>query len=98
MFQPAIELTKTGDELSKIGDMVDYRIGLANNSSDGHPGSDVHDHGPDGGGGRDVHDPSGRYRRDPVTDFVIPEGATDPFVNTATVACSPVGFPNIYTD
>ena len=33
LFQPAIELTKTGDANSKIGDKVDYAITLANNSS-----------------------------------------------------------------
>ena len=33
-----------------------------------------------------------------VTDFVIPAGASDPYVNTASVTCSPAGFPNIYND
>ncbi|HEY3413638.1 MAG TPA: hypothetical protein VGM51_11380, partial [Armatimonadota bacterium] len=33
LFQPAIALTKTGPDLSKIGDTVDYVITLENNSS-----------------------------------------------------------------
>ena len=33
-----------------------------------------------------------------MTDFVIPAGASDPYVNTASVTCSPAGFPNIYND
>ena len=33
LFQPAINLMKTGDALSKIGDPVDYVITLENNSS-----------------------------------------------------------------
>jgi uncharacterized repeat protein (TIGR01451 family) len=33
LFQPAIAVDKTGDELSKVGDEVDYTITLSNNSS-----------------------------------------------------------------
>ena len=33
LFQPAIDVTKTGDPLSKIGDTVNYTITVFNNSS-----------------------------------------------------------------
>ncbi|MFM9134185.1 MAG: hypothetical protein ACKOT0_01905 [bacterium] len=36
-FQPEISLTKTGDELSKVGDDVHYDIGIANVSETGAP-------------------------------------------------------------
>ena len=33
-----------------------------------------------------------------VNGFVIPADASDPYSNTASVSCSPVGFPNVYDD
>ncbi|MHB1453539.1 MAG: DUF7507 domain-containing protein, partial [Saccharofermentanales bacterium] len=37
LFQPAIDVVKTGDALSKIGDLVDYTITVSNNSSSDTP-------------------------------------------------------------
>lgn len=37
LFQPAIDVAKTGDELSKVGDEVEYLITLSNNSSEDTP-------------------------------------------------------------
>jgi uncharacterized repeat protein (TIGR01451 family) len=37
LFQPSITLTKTGDDLSKVGDDVDYTITLTNTSSSDTP-------------------------------------------------------------
>jgi hypothetical protein len=91
-------LTKTGDELSKIGDMVDYRIELANNSSEDTPHLTCTILDPMVGVDATISGiPSGDTVAIPVKDFVIPVGASDPLVNTATVSCSPDGFPNIYT-
>ena len=41
LFQPAIELAKTGDALSKIGDPTDYTITLTNNSSEDTPDLEI---------------------------------------------------------
>ena len=45
LFQPSIMLLKTGDELSKIGDPVDYVITLVNTSSVRHAGPELHGDG-----------------------------------------------------
>jgi uncharacterized repeat protein (TIGR01451 family) len=99
LFQPSIELAKTGDDLSKIGDTVDYTITLTNTSSADTPDLtctitdtlvDV-DETFSIGSGDDPHVIN-------VSGFTIPEDADDPFVNTAYVMCSPAGFPNVYRD
>jgi uncharacterized repeat protein (TIGR01451 family) len=99
LFQPSIELAKTGDDLSKIGDTVDYTITLTNTSSADTPDltCTITDTLVDVdvtfsiGSGDDPHVIN-------VSGFTIPEDADDPFVNTAYVMCSPAGFPNVYRD
>ena len=98
LFQPAIELTKTGDALSKIGDKVDYVITLENNSSADTPNLNCTVTDTPLGVDEDFSLASGLDKVINVTDFVIPAGASDPYVNTASVTCSPAGFPNIYND
>ncbi|MFU8827357.1 MAG: hypothetical protein ACNA70_07680 [Brevefilum sp.] len=96
LFQPAIALTKTGDELSKIGDLVDYTITLYNNSSMDTPNLECTVTDPLVGVNESFTIASGAEPKViTVTDFEIPVGASDPFVNIASASCSPVGFPNI---
>ena len=99
LFQPSINLTKTGDALSKIGDTVDYAITLFNTSSADTPDltCTVTDALLDLDETFTIAAGAPGYVIS-VVDFVIPAGAADPFVNTASVTCSPAGFPNIYTD
>ncbi len=98
MFQPAINLTKTGDALSKIGDTVDYVITLENNSSADTPDLTCTVTDALVGVDETFTVAAGADHTINVNDFVIPAGAVDPFVNTASVTCSPAGFPNVYTD
>ncbi len=97
LFQPAMELTKAGDALSKIGDKVSYLITLANKSSADTPnlGCTVTDAML--GVSETFSLAPGASHPIEVKDFVIPVGAADPFVNTATATCSPAGFPNVLT-
>ena len=96
LFQPAIALTKTGDALSKIGDKVDYVITLENNSSSDTPDLECTITDPILGVDESITLPPGADHVIEVNDFVIPQGASDPFVNTASAICSPIGFPNVY--
>ncbi|MRR30160.1 hypothetical protein EG834_07535, partial [bacterium] len=98
LFQPSIELTKTGDTLSKIGDSVDYVITLENNSSADTPDLSCTVTDSTVGVNESFSVVSGADHVINVNDFVIPAGASDPFVNTASVTCSPAGFPNTLTD
>jgi uncharacterized repeat protein (TIGR01451 family) len=96
LFQPSITFDKTGDALSKVGDEVTYTLTLNNTSSADSPklnctitdellGLDT-DVSLVAGGSTTITKP-----------FIIPAGADDPFVNTASVTCSPDGFPNVLT-
>ncbi len=90
-YWPQIELTKTGDTLSKIGDGVTYTIKLENST-------------PTGAGLRDlsctISDPTIGFNKtltlasgasdSSTKSFTIPAGASDPFLNTASVTCKPV--------
>ncbi|WP_341502588.1 hypothetical protein [Gallaecimonas sp. GXIMD4217] len=93
LFQPAIAVDKTGDDLSKVGDEVDYSITLSNNSSADTP---------------DLHCVATDSLLGVVFDDVLPLGDTvltpsrtvqagdpDPLVNTVDLSCSPAGFPNV---
>jgi uncharacterized repeat protein (TIGR01451 family) len=96
LFQPSITLVKTGPPLSKIGDLVDYTITLTNTSSADTPNLECTVTDALVGVNRNVTLASGASDVINVIGFVIPPGAADPFVNTATAVCSPVGFPNTY--
>ncbi len=97
LFQPAIEITKTGDELSKIGDNVTYTIRVTNNSSADTPDMACSVSDPAIGFTGSATLSSGAWA-EWVIPFTIPADTADPFINTATVTASPKGFPNVYTD
>ena len=98
LFQPAINLTKTGDALSKIGDPVDYVITLENNSSADTPVLTCTVTDALIGVDETFTIASGLDEVINVNGFIIPASAADPFINTASVDCSPAGFPNVYED
>ncbi len=94
LFQPSITMTKTGTELSKVGDPASWVITLNNTSSDDTPplectitdamlGFDV-----------DVTLASGESHVLRRGLLAIPADAPDPMENTASASCSPVGFDN----
>ncbi|MHB1455195.1 MAG: hypothetical protein ACYCYM_14755, partial [Saccharofermentanales bacterium] len=99
LFQPAIDVVKTGDALSKIGDTVDYTITVSNNSSSDTPAMyfDIVD-ALIGVNEQDVAIANGASYIIHKNGFVIPEGAADPFVNTVSVHATVAGFPNTYDD
>ena len=96
LFGPSISFTKTGDDLSKIGDLVDYTITLDNTSDSDAPDLECTITDAILNIDEDVtlawDDPAHVIN---VNGFEIPEGASDPFVNTAYVSCSVVDFPNV---
>lgn len=98
LFQPSVTIDKTGTELSKVTDDVDYVITVNNTSSDDSPDlvCDITDSllGTLATGVNLVS--GGEYVINASRTVV--EGDPDPLVNTATVTCSPVGFPNELTD
>ncbi|WP_341502586.1 hypothetical protein [Gallaecimonas sp. GXIMD4217] len=93
LFQPAIAVDKTGDDLSKVGDDVDYSITLSNNSSADTP--DLHCVATDSLLGVVFDDvlPLGDTVLTP--SYTVQAGDPDPLVNTVTLTCSPDGFPNV---
>ncbi|MEN8170815.1 MAG: hypothetical protein ABFS08_11390 [Pseudomonadota bacterium] len=97
LFQPSITLAKSGDELSKIGDGVDYNITLNNTSSADTPDMVCSITDSTIGFSKTTTLASGASDINTVTGHIIPAEATDPYNNTAGVACSPVGFPNVLT-
>ena len=90
-YWPQIELTKTGDTLSKIGDDVTYTIKLENNTPTdaGLRALSCSISDPTIGFSKSVMLASGASDTSTKT-FTIPSGAADPFVNTASVTCSPL--------
>ncbi len=96
LFQPSVTIDKTGDTLSKIGDDVVYTITVNNTSSADTPNLVCTVSDPTIGFTRAVTLASGASDVSTVP-FTIPAGAADPFLNTATVTCSPTGFPNVLT-
>ena len=92
LFQVLLAIDKTGDDLSKVGDTVDYTITVTNNSPVDAPALNC-----------TVTD---TVLGDLFND-VLPLGSTvltpsrvvvatdpDPLPNTATVSCTAAGFPN----
>lgn len=100
-YMPQIELTKTGDALSKIGDAVNYTITLANNTPTGLGLRDLSCTISDATVGspfpKTVTLASGASDTTNKT-FTIPTTATDPFVNNASVTCSPLASTFAVTD
>jgi uncharacterized repeat protein (TIGR01451 family) len=93
LFQPAIDIDKTGDTLSKVGDTIEYTITLTNDSSADTP--DMVCTAEDTLNGTIFDDvlPLG----DTVlnTYYEVQESDPDPLENTVTLTCSPDGFPNV---
>jgi len=97
LFQPAIDVDKTGDTLSKVGDDVNYTITLSNDSSADTPALTCT--------ATDtllgvVFGPAVLAPGDTViNDSRTVEAADpDPLENTVNVTCSVAGFSNVLTD
>ena len=98
LFQPSITFDKTADtELSKVDDVVNYTLTLNNTSSADTP--DLVCTITDAAARREQagHPGVRCRRRDQQVRLHGPAGAADPLVNTASVSCSPTGFPNVLT-
>ena len=98
LFTPSIAVTKDGDDLSKVGDDVDYTFTLSNNSSANTPAltctatDDVLG---------DVWGPAVLPSGDTVVNqtYSVPAGATGSITNTVTLSCAlPSGFTNTIAD
>jgi uncharacterized repeat protein (TIGR01451 family) len=94
LFQPAVDVDKTGDTLSKVGDEVDYTITLSNNSSADTPALTCT--ASDSLLGT-VFGPAALPLGDTVLtpSRTVLAGDPDPLLNTVTLTCSPAGFPNV---
>lgn len=97
LFQPSIELSKTGDALSKVGDEVNYSITLKNTSSDDSPDLECTISDPMLGVDEQV---TLGFEGEKVINkaYTVLEVDDDPLPNTATASCSPVGFENVLPD
>jgi uncharacterized repeat protein (TIGR01451 family) len=95
LIQPAIDFDKSVDaDLSKVGDTVNYTLTLTNTSSADTPNLECTIVDSALGIDKDVTLASGA--EDVTTKaYTIQAGDDDPFLNTASVTCSPDGFPNI---
>ncbi len=109
LFQPDVTVTKTGDELSKIGDMVDYDFTVENTGSADSPDlilDIITDNKIDDaallaalqGAGCDTLVAGAGTCAFSINDFTIPGGASDPFENTVEVHYHPDGFTNDIDD
>ena len=94
LFQPNVTLSKTGDEISKVGDTINYIINVTNTSSDGTPDMDCNLTDPLTSLDVNFTLASGAWNVT-NTQYVVQGNDTDPLLNTASVSCSPDGFPNI---
>jgi len=97
LFQPSITIDKTGDTLSKVGDDVDYTITVTNTSSADSPDLNCTIEDPLLGISEPVTLASGANHVINATR-TVQAGDPDPLVNTASVTCSPQGFPNVLSD
>jgi hypothetical protein len=90
-YWPQIKLTKTGDALSKIGDGVTYTIKLDNNTPTDAGLRALSCTITDAkiGFSKAITLASGASGTS-TKAFTIPAGASDPFLNTASVTCKPV--------
>ncbi len=97
LFQPSITIDKTGDTLSKVGDVVNYTITVTNTSSADSPnlvGAVVDTM-------LGINQAVDMAPGDVVVindTYTVLVGDPDPLLNTATVTTSPVGFPNVISD
>jgi hypothetical protein len=99
LFQPSITFDKTGDTYSKTGDDVSYTITLNNTSSADTPDLECTITDPLLELNKQVTLASGANDVTNATHTVTEgEGIGDTLDNTASVSCSPVGFPNVLGD
>src|SRR5262249_18050908 len=99
LFQPAIDVTKTGDALSKIGDKVNYTITVFNNSSADTPTrSDERRVGKQGSTQQNAGLANDATYGINVNDVVVATNARAPIGNPVTVHATVAGFPNTYDD
>jgi Domain of unknown function DUF11 len=96
LFQPSITFDKTGDALSKVGDDIHYTLTLNNTSSADSPDLECTIADAMLGIDKDVTLASGASNVTNAT-YTVQPGDGDPLLNTASVTCSPKGFPNILT-
>jgi uncharacterized repeat protein (TIGR01451 family) len=96
LFQPSVTIDKTGDALSKVGDDVNYTIVVHNTSSADTPNLACTVTDPMLGINKSVTLASGAADTTNAT-YTVPLSSTDPLLNTASVSCSPTGFPNVLT-
>jgi uncharacterized repeat protein (TIGR01451 family) len=97
LFQPSITFDKSGDDLSKVGDDVDYTLTLNNTSSGDTPDLVCTITDAMLGINKSVTLASGASDVTNAT-YTVQEGDSDPLENTASVSCSPDGFPNVLND
>ena len=102
LFQPSVDVTKTGPDLSKAGDVATYTVTIKNTSSNDSPnltGLNFQDSVVS-----NVTPPSTCDELAPGEecsfsyDYTVLDTDPDPLVNIATVHYNPVGFPNDITD
>ncbi|PLX42906.1 MAG: hypothetical protein C0608_01085, partial [Deltaproteobacteria bacterium] len=93
LFQPAIGVDKTGDDLSKVGDPINYTITLSNTSSGDTPNMECTATDSVLGILFDGVLPLGDTVLNP--SYTVQAGDPDPFINTVELVCSPAGFPNV---
>ncbi|MFX0197017.1 MAG: hypothetical protein ACFFCW_12895, partial [Candidatus Hodarchaeota archaeon] len=94
LFQPSITFDKSGDATSKVGDDVEYTITLTNTSSTDTPNLECTITDAKLGINKSVTLASGESDVTNATYTVLGTD-TDPLENTASVSCSPIGWPNV---
>jgi hypothetical protein len=108
LFQPSISVTKTGDELSKVGDDMSYTVMINNSSSTDSPAL-VFDLISDSLKGDLTNSANYTSSTCGVSlaagascaiqyTYIVQSGDPDPLLNTVTVETHPDGFPNDIDD
>jgi len=108
LFEASVEVTKTGDDVSKVDDNVTYNFRIENTSSDDAPALEIDD---TSGVVDDVlGNLTATAKANGCTtlatganctfsvEFTIPDDDPDPLVNTVEVLYRPDGFPNEVSD
>ena len=97
LFEPEIDITLTGDALSKVGDEVTYILTVYNKSTTDTPLMNFDIAIPEIGYTTTQALDSGENFQDTIS-HTIPSDAPDPFVVTATATATPAGFANTFTE
>jgi uncharacterized repeat protein (TIGR01451 family) len=110
LFQPSVQVIKTGDARSKPGDEVTYQFRIINTSSSDSPDlilSSVLDVGDGWPGLGDLTTLALSSGCEPLAPgascsfsvpYIIPDSAPDPLNNTVTANCRPLGYTNVVSD